>query len=107
MNADALEKYYNTLRIQIVARDFGITTVRSFVSCGTFLYSSEILSAITNAILLKEPLPQPNNEEREFPREYIDVYKIEDDLLRNFYVLVYDSDELWQTLAIIDVIEIM
>lgn len=107
MSSESLKKYYDLLRKQIInGNSFGITEILEFESNMTYMYNEEILQRVLNAIRNGDRLPEVEDVHVEGLREFLDVFVTEDNQGRKFYVLVCDSDELWQDPEVIQVIKI-
>src|SRR5215212_7007488 len=95
------EHYENYIKNEIfVGTDAGITAVNNLVLIRTYSYSDTILAEVADSIRAKKELPKQSTEFGE-PREYLEVFNFTDQADRLFFVLIYDSDELWQNPTII------
>lgn len=96
---------YNVILTQkiIANRQFGIRDIIDVKSIATYFYTQERLEQVVNALVNNKVLPGDEREGNNF-REYLDVFKIRDSEEREFYVLVYDSDELYQDPEIVQII---
>ncbi len=102
-----LEKYYSFITNRIIQENgCGIDKIISIKSKGTFAFSNETMEKITSALKSNKQLPLDNHtSEQNGFRQYLDVFDIKDGNGKEFYVLVYDNDELSQDPTILKILK--
>ena len=102
------DKYYQLVEQAILRdRDFGIKEVRQLEKVYASHFDKELYPIIVARFKTSSnhPLPQCVSKEDSF-REYLEIYKFVDQSNTEYFVMIYDSDHLWQDPEIIDLIPV-
>lgn len=80
-------------------------SIEEIKDLGTFPFSPNKLSEVRAALLSGGALSNIDAGFQAGFREYLDVLKITDESGSQHYVLIYDSDELWQDPVVIELLK--